>query len=389
MTNPESVQFFSDNGTIEVARSISSDWTFFQTILSKDDPTGGAKGIHVPLIFSPSQSIRFRLCFSAFLNVVESLRLCNGIIRGDSSALIAAHGEFCSVLVTLRHILYPGRKVSTLTDSIVMAFDVDAHPATPSKLSLPSVLKSLLDDQLPSQENPQRQMFLNKYTAFLSSLVIEIQGILWGGFNGGLRHFSIFSLPVIKIVSFESVKEKFAALISFMKKEKLLITSMVSKWEDELVPFYRDVITPLDLTILSDSDILTYWIDSGSLAAFPNLHHLWIVICCLSFDVTDSHSFEEESFKPQVCVTIEDFQMGVEIVRLYHHSWRDRSMDSQGVWTIPPEVKLRIDQVSDIVQARKRDFSDRYSRIQSFRKRMNLVRLQLGVISSLSAQGVT
>ena len=67
-------------------------------------------------------------------------------IRGDSSALVAAHVEFCSVLVTLLHILYPGRKVSTLTDAVVIAFDVDSHPASPLKLSLPGVLKALLDD---------------------------------------------------------------------------------------------------------------------------------------------------------------------------------------------------------------------------------------------------
>ena len=153
ITIPEDVQFFSDNSTIEVARAIVTDWGFFQSILSKEDPTGGVKGLHVPLIFSPSQSTRFRLCFTALLNITESLRLCNGIIRGDSSALIAAHGEFCSVLVTLLDILYPNRKVSTLTDTVVMAFDVDTHTASPLKLSLPSVLKTLLDDQLPSHEN--------------------------------------------------------------------------------------------------------------------------------------------------------------------------------------------------------------------------------------------
>ncbi len=107
-------------------------------------------------------------------------------------------------------------------------------------------------------------------------------------------------------MSFEEVKEKFAALISFMKQEKLLITSMFSKREAELVPFHRDVITPLDLAAISDSDALTFWIDSGSLSSFLNLHHLWIVICCLGSDVTDSHSFEEESFKSHICVSIED-----------------------------------------------------------------------------------
>ena len=89
------MQFFSDNGTIEVARSIVSDWGFFQTILSKDDPTGGAKGLHVPLIFCPSQSTQFRLRFTALLNIIESLRLCNGIIRGGSSALIRVKSALC------------------------------------------------------------------------------------------------------------------------------------------------------------------------------------------------------------------------------------------------------------------------------------------------------
>ncbi len=180
------------------ARSVVSEppfWDFFgiffQTILSKDDPTGGVKGLQVPLVFSPPQCTRFRLCFTAFLNIVETLRLCDGIIRGDSWALIAAHGELCSVLVNILQILYPGRKISTFTDSIVMAFDVDAHPASPSKLSLPGHLKHLLAEQLPAQDNYQRQSFLKKYTAFLSSLVKEIQGLLWGSFNGGLKHFCL------------------------------------------------------------------------------------------------------------------------------------------------------------------------------------------------------
>ncbi len=64
ITIPEDIKFFSDNAPVEVARSIVADWDFFQTILSKDDPTGGVKGLHVPLVFSLPQSTRFRLCFT-------------------------------------------------------------------------------------------------------------------------------------------------------------------------------------------------------------------------------------------------------------------------------------------------------------------------------------
>ena len=57
-------------------------------------------------------------------------------------------------------------------------------------------------------------------------------------------------------------------------------------------------------------------------------------------------------------MSVEDFQMGVEVVRLYHHSWRDRSVDKQGVWAITTAVKLGIDQVTDIVRAHRRDFGN-------------------------------
>ncbi len=211
-------------------------------------PYKRGKGLHVPLVFSNPQSIRFQLCYAAFLKVVESLRFCNGVMRGDSSALIAAHGEFCSMLVTLLHILYSSRKISTFTDTVVMSFDVYAHPASPTKLALPGSVKDILDEQLSSPDNPQRQLFLKRYTVFLSSLVKEIQGILWGSFNGGLKHFEIFSLPILKSLAFEEVKERLTSLISFMKQEKLLITSVVSRWEAELLTFHRDVLAPLDLS---------------------------------------------------------------------------------------------------------------------------------------------
>ncbi len=84
----------------------------------------------------------------------------------------------------------------------------------------------------------------------------------------------------------------------------------------------------------------------------------------------------------------EDFQLGVEVIRLYRHSWRDRSTDHQGVWTILSEVKTRTDHVSDIIQARKRDFGDHYLDICKVRKGISLVSLQLRVVSSLLEQGV-
>ncbi len=169
---PDDIQLFSDTGTVEVARSILSDWDFFHSILSQDYPTGDVKGLHVPLVFSSGQSTRFRLCFAAVLNVIESLRLCNGIMRDDSSAAIIATGEFCSVLVTLLYIqdMYQSSKVSPFTDSIVMSFDVDFHPATSSKLALPGSVKGILDARLQSHDDSQRLMFLKKYIVFLSSL---------------------------------------------------------------------------------------------------------------------------------------------------------------------------------------------------------------------------
>ncbi len=151
---------------------------------------------------------------------------------------------------------------------------------------------------------------------------------------------------------------------------------------------YRTVIQPLDPSVVTSIDALTFWIDTNSLSSFPNLLHVWNIICSLGFDVTDLHSFEEEFFKSHICVSPKDFQLGIETIRLYRHSWRDRSTESQGVWTIPSEVKVRIDQVSDIMKARKRDFGDQYSSICKARKRISLIRHQLRVVTSLAEQGV-
>ena len=220
------------------------------------------------------------------------------------------------------------------------------------------------------QDNSQRNLFLKKYSVLLSSLIKDIQSVLWCCFNGGLKYFSIFSLPVLKPLAYEEVENRFAALLNFLRREKLVIPSMVSKWEAELMVFHRTVIQPLDLSLLSMTDTSTFWIDSNSFAQFPNLHHFWNIMCCLGFDATDSHSFEEETFKSHICVLPEDFQLGVEVIRLYRHSWRDRSTDNQGVGTIPSEVKTRIDQVSDIIQARKKDFGDHYLDICKARKKL-------------------
>ncbi len=149
--------------------------------------------------------------------------------------------------------------------------------------------------------------------------------------------------------------------------------------------FHRTDIQPLDHSFSTSVETLTI---SGSLAPFPNLHHVSNTICCLGFDVTDSHLFGEETFKPHICVSPEDFQLGVDDIRLYRHSWRHRSTDGQNVWTIPTEVKIRIEQVSDIVQARRRDFGDPYLDICKTRKKISLARQQLRVVSSLSEQGV-
>ncbi len=138
-----------------LARTIISNWGLFQTLVSKDDPSGGAKGFHVPVILSLSQSSRCRLCIAAVVDVIESLRLCSGIMRGDSSAIIAAYGDLCSVLVSLLHILYPNGKVNTFTDSAVMSFDVDSHPPSFKNLALPDVLENLLDVCFPNDDPPR------------------------------------------------------------------------------------------------------------------------------------------------------------------------------------------------------------------------------------------
>ena len=179
---------------------------------------------------------------------------------------------------------------------------------------------------------------------------------------------------------------------------------MVAKWEAELMMFYRTVVQTLDSSLLSSIDALTFWIDSNSLAQFPKLHHLWNIMCCLGFD--DSQSFEEdfkshicvlpeddsqsfeEDFKSHICVLPEDFQLDVEVIRLYRHSWRDRPTDNQGVWTIPAEVKTRLNQVSDISQARKRDFGSHYLELCRAKKKISLVRHQLRVVSSLLERDV-
>ncbi len=226
--------------------------------MSKDDPTGGSRGWHIPLFYSSVQSIRLRICLAAVVNAIEALRLCNGIMRGDSSAVIYTYGDLCSVLVSLLHILYPSRKVNTFTDSEVLAFDVDSHRPSPSKLALPDVVKDLLDEYLPSDDNSQRALVLKKYSAFLSALVKDIQSVLWCCLNGGLRHFSFFSLPILKTLSFEGIKTKFAALIGFLKLERLLVSSMASKWEAELMVLYRTVIQPLDPSVVTSVDALTF-----------------------------------------------------------------------------------------------------------------------------------
>ena len=199
-----------------LARAIISDWGLFQTLLSKDDPSGGARGFHVPVIFSLTQSNRFRLCIAAVVDVIESLRLCSGIMRGDSSAIIAAYGDLCSALVSLLHVLYPNRKVNTFTDSAVMNFDVDSDPPSFKKLALPDVLENLLDVCFPNEDPSERNLFLKKYSVFLSSMVKDIQDVLWCCFDGGLKYFAIFSLPVPKPLAYEEVKNRFAALLNFL-----------------------------------------------------------------------------------------------------------------------------------------------------------------------------
>ena len=51
-------------------------------------------------------------------------------------------------------------------------------------------------------------------------------------------------------------------------------------------------------------------------------------------------------------------------------------------------MKIRFDQVSDIMQVRRRDFGNSYSEICKIRKKISLAHHQLRVISSLLEQGV-
>ncbi len=76
------MNIFLDNGTIAIAQALVAEWEYFQSLLSKDDPTRGSRGWHVPLIYSSVQSIRLRICLAAVVNAIEALRLCNGIMRG-------------------------------------------------------------------------------------------------------------------------------------------------------------------------------------------------------------------------------------------------------------------------------------------------------------------
>ncbi len=182
---PDDICFFSDNGAMTLARAIDFVCELFQSLLTKDDPIGVARGLHIPLVFSPIQSVRFKLCLAPVVSFLESFWLCNGIMRGDSSALISAYGDLCSVLVSLLHILFPSRKFSTFTDSVVMNLDVDAHPPAYIKLPLPDALQDLLAGYLPAEENTHRVLFLKNYSVSLSALVKVIQGILWCCFNEG------------------------------------------------------------------------------------------------------------------------------------------------------------------------------------------------------------